>query len=153
MVPNGFKPQYILHGLSDKKPKTKIEASKEAVTTVFTNNKEKFGVDRFTAHEDCYFFPTENIRTKIYENIQKNQNEAISAVINDFVNNWSKIFINSALSFSTIVKEVSSFMHDPERTVDDANVSMEASLRDIPMTTFEECFEKYMINDLELPTK
>ena len=99
MVPSEFKPQFILHGLSDKKEKTKIEANKEAVTTVFTNNKGKFGVDRFTAHENCYFFPRENIRTKIYENIQKNENEAISAVINDFVNNWSKIFINAALSF------------------------------------------------------
>ena len=45
-------------------------------------------------------------------------------------------------------------MYEPNKTVDeDANVSMEVSLRDIPIMTYGELFENYMVNDLELPTK
>lgn len=45
-------------------------------------------------------------------------------------------------------------MYEPNKTVDeDANVSMEVSLRDIPIMTYGELFDNYMVNDLELPTK
>lgn len=74
--------------------------------------------------------------------------------MNDFVNNWSKIFIDAALSFSTVVKEVSSFMYEPVSVVvGDANVSAEITPNDLPNLTYEECFRKFMINELELPTK
>ena len=74
MVPNNFKPQYILHGYNDKKVQVVEQANKEGVTTIFENKKGQFGVHKYQINEPAHFFSKENIRTKIYEKIQKNKN-------------------------------------------------------------------------------
>ena len=46
-MPEGCTSQYIFHGFSEKKPKGKREAEKDAVTTIFSLEKGVFGIHKF----------------------------------------------------------------------------------------------------------
>ena len=46
-MPEGCTSQYIFHGFSEKKPKGKREAEKDAVTTIFSLEKGVFGINKF----------------------------------------------------------------------------------------------------------
>lgn len=111
-VPKDFKPQYAVHRYNPKsKPKAAKEAEKEEVTTIFSTQNSQFTLKKCDILDDKYFFSTENIRTKIYENMQKNDNKAIIFVIQDFVNNWSRISVNTALSFASVVQQITAEMN------------------------------------------
>ena len=85
--------------------------------------------------------------------MQKNDNKAIFSVIQKFVENWSKITYDTAFTFSSVIKQVSLFLNSSEKNMEESNASMEKSSRDISMVlTFDECFEKFNIDELYLPT-
>jgi hypothetical protein len=69
--------------------------------------KGKFGVHKFECLDEKYFSPTLGIRTKIYENMEKNNNKAIMKVIQDFVDNWNRITVEVASCIITVLKQVS----------------------------------------------
>ena len=86
-----------------------------------------------------YFFPKNDIRTKIYENMQNDDNKAIIHVIQQFVTDWSNITFDTAFTFSSVVKQVNQNLY-PEKN-EDQNNSMEGSSKEIPIPkTFDECF-------------
>ena len=86
------------------------EAKKEGITTIFSNNKGSYDIVKYEVNKEEYFFPTDNIRTKIYESMQRNENRAINEVVQGFVNNWARIAMKSSLSFATVIKQVSKFI-------------------------------------------
>lgn len=106
-----------------------------------------------------YFFPTKEIRTKIYENMGAEKNEAIAAVIHGFVSNWSRITEKCAFSFTGAIQHIRSYLN-PETIaevilpVDPNNSVDQASIEELRTTTFRDVFEMYKIRDnLYLPAK
>lgn len=107
---------------------------------------------------DKYFYSNENVRTKIYENMERNDNEAIKFVIHEFVSNFNSIAVKTALTFGSVVKRVNSLMfeemkgQEPLSNDDSVNISFDASnYKDIPEAeTFKDIFEKYISPDLWL---
>ena len=59
---------------------------------------------------DCfnpkYFYEPKNVRTQIYENMEKSDNKAINKVIQDFVDTWNSITVETASCIGTVVKLV-----------------------------------------------
>ena len=126
LVPADFVPQYIVPGFSTTRLITK-QAENEAVTTVFSMKGGKFGIEKFNVMEEKYFFPKDNIRTAIYETLQKADNKAIDHEIQQFVNNWSRITVEAAFSFSTVIRQVSSCLVLPDKQ-EDPNASVDLSI-------------------------
>ena len=82
--------------------------------------------------------------------MQKNDNKAIFEVIQKFVENWSRITYDTAFTFNSVIRQVSSFLNPEERVNEDPNVSMERSERMV--YNFDDCFDKFNIDELYLPT-
>lgn len=55
--------------------------------------------------------------------MQKNENKAIIFVIQDFVNNWSRISVGTALSFVSVVQQITTVMN-LSKAKDDPNASI-----------------------------
>lgn len=83
------------------------------MTTIFSLDKGAFGVVKYDPLNEQYFFPTTNIRTEIYKNMQNHNNAAIIHVIQEFVNGWNQITLDSAQSFATVLNLIYSSMEKP----------------------------------------
>lgn len=106
ITPANVAPQFIFQNYNPTN-KSASHADNPAVTTVFSAIKGKFGIHKFECLEEKHFVPTEGIRTKIYENMQKNNNKAIIKVIQDFVDNWNRITVDVASCIITGIKQAS----------------------------------------------
>ncbi len=106
ITPENVVPQFIFQNYNPKN-KSATQAEHAGVTTVFSVINNSFGIHKFECLNEKYFFPTEGIRTKIYENMENNNNKAIIKVIQDFVNNWNKITVDVASCIITALKQAS----------------------------------------------
>lgn len=106
ITPANVAPQFIFQNYNPTN-KSASQAENAGVTTIFSVIKGKFGVHKFECLDEKYFSPTLGIRTKIYENMEKNNNKAIMKVIQDFVDNWNRITVEVASCIITVLKQVS----------------------------------------------
>lgn len=104
ITPANLVPQFIFQNYNPTS-KSAPQAENAAVTTIFSVIKGKFGVHKFDCLDEKYFFPTEGIRTQIYENMEKNHNKAIAKVTQDFADNWSKITVDVASCAISVLKQ------------------------------------------------